>query len=81
MNRTIGRVRLLFLALFSVGAVAIGYYQLNYARPAKVCEAKGRWWDAKSRACGIPVFIPDFTGRPPPAGVKRPQSPARADGR
>jgi hypothetical protein len=72
MNRTFGRLRLIFLGLFLFGAAGIAGYQWLYARPKAACEAQGRWWDAKNRACGIPVWLPDFTGRPAPAGVQRP---------
>jgi hypothetical protein len=77
MNRTIDRLKLVFLGLFSIAAVAIGYYQLSYARPEQACTSKGRWWDARTRSCGTPVFIPVLTGRPPPPGVERPAPPPR----
>lgn len=72
-GRTIGRVRLLLLAVFTLGAIGVGYYQLAYAQPKAACVAKGRWWHAQTRSCGTPVFIPDFTNRPAPAGVERPR--------
>lgn len=76
MTRTIGRLRLFFLALFTLGAIGTGVYQLYWVKPERACVAKQRWWDARTRSCGIPVWIPDFTGRPPPPGVKRPVQPA-----
>lgn len=75
MIRTLGRLRLLFLCLFAIGAVAVGVHQWFWVRPQRACEARFRWWHAESRSCGIPVFIPDFTGRAPPEGVKRPPNP------
>lgn len=72
MNRTFGRLRIAFLFLFVLGAVGVGVYQFGWVRPQKVCEAKGRWWDAKTRSCGTPVWLPDLTGRPAPEGVSRP---------
>lgn len=77
LNRTIGRVRLFFLGLFTVSAILIGYYQLAYAQPAKRCEASGRVWDNKTRACATLVFLPDLTGRPAPPGVERPPGALR----
>ena len=76
----IGRARLILLALFVIGVVVITYVQVAYALPKRRCEDRGRWWDSNQRVCAMPVFIPDFTGRPPPAGVRRPASPLRPAG-
>ncbi len=75
--RAIGRARLIILGLFAVGAVGIGYIQYAYAVPMKKCEQRSGWWDMRGRACATPVFIPDLTGRPAPAGTPRPKSPIR----
>lgn len=72
MNQTFGRLRLIFFGIFLFGAVAISIYQWFWVRPRVACEARGRWWDNETRACGVPVWVPDLTGRAPPAGVKRP---------
>lgn len=76
MNRTLGRLRLIFLAIFLVGAVGSGVYQWFWLRPQRACEAKGRWWHAQTRECGTPVWLPDLTGRAAPDGVQRPPKPA-----
>jgi hypothetical protein len=77
MTRTIGRLRLVFLGLFLLGAIGVGVYQFMWVLPERACIAKARWWDARTRSCGIPVWIPDLTGRPSPAGVERPRAPIR----
>jgi len=64
MNRTIDRLKLVFLGLFALGAVGVWAYQLMWVRPAKQCEAQQSWWDASTRTCATPIYIPDITGRP-----------------
>jgi hypothetical protein len=70
MNRMIGRVQLVFLAIFAAAVFAIWAYQSFYVTPAKACEQSGNWWDAASRTCGHVVYLPDLTHRP--LGVKTP---------
>lgn len=69
MNPTINRLKILFLALFAVGAVAIWGYQIFYVWPAQKCDGRQGWWDSKARVCAAPVYIPSITGRP--AGMSR----------
>lgn len=69
MNRTIDRLKLVFLGLFALGGAGIWAYQIFYVVPAKKCETHGGWWDGRTRACGQVVYIPSITGRP--AGVSR----------
>ena len=64
MNRFINRLFVVFTALFVIGSVAAGAYQVYFVIPAKRCEASGRWWDPESRVCATPVYIPHITGRP-----------------
>ncbi|HEX6866214.1 MAG TPA: hypothetical protein VF122_05675 [Caulobacteraceae bacterium] len=64
MNPTINRLKLIFLAVFFIGAVAAWVYQVWWAIPQKQCEADGKWWDAGTRICAQPIYIPDITGRP-----------------
>ncbi len=73
----IGRARLILLGLFVVGVVVITYVQLAYALPKRRCEETRRVFDYKTRSCATVVFIPDLTGRPAPAGVKRPANAVR----
>lgn len=69
MNPTINRLKILFLILFAVGAVAICGYQIFYVWPAQKCDDRKGWWDSKSRVCAAPIYIPSITGRP--AGMSR----------
>ncbi len=65
MIKTINRLKFLFLGLFAIGVVAVWTYQIFWVWPAKTCERQQRWWDADTRTCAIPIYIPDITGRPP----------------
>ncbi|MFZ5671171.1 MAG: hypothetical protein ACOY4K_16910 [Pseudomonadota bacterium] len=69
MNRTIDRLKLIFLGLFALGAAGIWAYQIFYVVPARKCESHGGWWDGRTRLCGAVIYIPSITGRP--AGVSR----------
>ncbi|MBI5940944.1 MAG: hypothetical protein HY859_11010 [Caulobacterales bacterium] len=69
MNPTIDRLKIVFLALFAVGAVAIWGYQIFYVWPAQKCDARAGWWDFKGRVCATPIYISSITGRP--AGMSR----------
>lgn len=69
MNRTLGRVQLIFLALFAVSVFAIWAYQGLYAGPAKACKSSGNWWDRASRTCGHVIYLPDITHRAPGSKV------------
>lgn len=64
MNRTIDKLKLIFLGIFLLGAIASWGYQVFYAWPARKCEANGAWWDASTRICATPIYIPNITGRP-----------------
>ena len=69
MNPFIDRLKIIFVGLFFIGAVAAWGYQFFWVRPAKICESQQRWWDGSTRTCATPIYIPDITGRP--AGVSR----------
>ncbi|MBX3480616.1 MAG: hypothetical protein KF842_09455 [Caulobacter sp.] len=69
MNKTIDRLKLVFLGLFAVGVVAIWAYQILWVWPAKRCDRQQAWWDPATRTCATPLYIPDLTGRP--AGMTR----------
>lgn len=64
MNPTINRLKILFLALFAVSAVAIWAYQIFYVWPAQKCDSRQGWWDSKGRVCATPLYISSITGRP-----------------
>ena len=69
MNNTITRLKWIFLGIFVVGVIAVWGYQIFYVWPAKRCEGEQRWWDASTRTCATPLYIPSLTGRP--EGVSR----------
>ena len=64
MTRFYNRLMLGFLCLFLVGVMGAVGYQLLYVIPAQKCESVGHWWDASSRYCATPVYLPHITGRP-----------------
>lgn len=75
MNRTIDRLKLVFLGVFAVACVGVWAYQAYYVWPAERCEAARSWWDPETRTCARPIYIPDITGREP--GETREQASLR----
>jgi len=69
MDRTFGRLRTVFLALFAIGVAAIAVYHFVWEVPEERCVERRGWWDPATRICARPVFLADLTGRP--AGDKR----------
>jgi hypothetical protein len=63
MQRTIFRIKLIFLAIFVVATLGVWAYHGLYVWPRDKCEKGGGWFDPKSRQCGHVVYIPDITGR------------------
>lgn len=63
MNRTIDRLKLIFLGLFAVLSVGALVYHIGWVWPGQKCEAAGDWWDWRSRTCARPILISDITGR------------------
>lgn len=78
MNRTIDRLKWIFLALFAVGCAGVWAYHLLWVWPGDRCEAAERWWDPDTRTCAQPIYIPDITGRQP--GESREEVSMRAAG-
>ncbi len=69
------RITLLFMVLLALGLSGVLAYQLLYVGPAKACEASGRWWAGRWRACATPVDllkmpIPKLDPAPAPAPKK-----------
>lgn len=63
MNRTIDRIKLIFLAVFAtLSALAVAYHVL-WKWPEQACESSGDWWDWRTRTCAHPIPISDITGR------------------
>lgn len=63
MNRTIERLKLIFLAIFAVLTVAMLIWQFGWIVPQKNCEKARKWWDGSQRVCAQPILISDVTGR------------------
>lgn len=63
MNRTIDRLKLIFLGVFAVCCVGVAVYQFGWEIPRKQCEARRDWWDWRTRVCAHPVLLSDITGR------------------
>ena len=62
--RWINRSKIILLVVFAVGCAGAWGYQVLYAWPKVRCEGQGRWWYGPERACGTPIDITTFTGRP-----------------
>ncbi|WP_309644776.1 hypothetical protein [Phenylobacterium sp.] len=63
MNRTIDRLKLIFLGVFVVLSAGASIYHVGWVWPAERCEASGDWWDWRTRTCAHPIPISDITGR------------------
>ena len=63
MNRTLERLKLIFLATFAVLTVGMMIWQVGWIWPRQNCEKAHKWWDDSQRTCAQPVLISDLTGR------------------
>jgi len=63
MNRTINRLKVIFLVVFAVASALSVAYHVGWVLPRQACEEKGDWWDPEGRICAHPVLISDITGR------------------
>lgn len=63
MNRTITRLRYIFLGIFLAAATGVAVWQVFWEIPAKNCLKAHKWWDYSQRVCATPVMISDITGR------------------
>lgn len=66
MNKTIDRLKLIFLGIFVVAAAGVWAYQVLVVKPKRECEAQGSWWGGKWRSCERAVSIAPYEGPPPP---------------
>ena len=57
MNKTIDRLKWLFLSAFVLSCVAVIAYQVFYVRPRDACEAAQNWWDPQTRICAVPYAL------------------------
>ena len=63
MNPNIERLKLIFIGLFAVLAVAAIVWQVGWILPKQACEKAHKWWDGDQRVCAQPVLISDITGK------------------
>ena len=63
MNKTIDRLKIIFLVIFAVANVGILVWTLGWAIPEETCVGARKWWDGYSRVCAQPVLTSDITGR------------------
>ncbi len=63
MNRTIDRLKLIFLGIFAVANVGILAWTLGWELPAQKCSEAHKWWDGHERVCATPLLTSDITGR------------------
>ncbi len=74
MNRTIERLKLIFLGIFAVANVGVLVWQVGWAWPEQKCNEARKWWDGSQRVCAQPILVSDITGRV----IADPQSRAEA---
>jgi hypothetical protein len=63
MNRTIDRLKIIFLSIFAVANVGIVVWELGWQLPEQKCSEAHKWWDGYSRVCATPILTSDVTGR------------------
>ncbi len=62
---TMRRLSIVFIGLFVLAVGAVFIWEQVVRAPARKCETGGGWWDPVGRECGMPIYIPDITGRQP----------------
>jgi hypothetical protein len=63
MNRTIERLKLIFLGIFAVANVGMLVWQFGWVVPEQKCVEAKKWWDGSQRVCAQPILTSDITGR------------------
>jgi hypothetical protein len=63
MNRTLERLKLIFLGIFAVLTAGMLIWQFGWIVPQQKCEKAHKWWDYSQRVCAQPILISDITGR------------------
>lgn len=63
MNRTIDRLKLIFLGIFAVANVGILIWTVGWTLPEQRCAEAHKWWDGYQRVCAQPILTSDITGR------------------
>ncbi|HZK99892.1 MAG TPA: hypothetical protein VFC47_08320 [Caulobacteraceae bacterium] len=63
MTRWFTAAQLTTLALFVAAVLATFAYEMIWVWPARRCEARGDWWDARGLECDTPIPIARLTAR------------------
>ncbi|WP_425996745.1 hypothetical protein [Caulobacter sp. DWR1-3-2b1] len=78
MNRTINRLKIIFVGLFLVSTLAVLGYHYLWVWPKERCEARGGAWAGRWLKCGTIYSIETLTRRPlnvPPINGEAPETP------
>jgi hypothetical protein len=81
MNRTINRLKIIFVGLFLVSCAGVFAYHYMWVWPKARCEARGGAWAGKWMKCGTIYSIETLTRRPlnvPPINGEARIAPAPA---
>ena len=63
MNKTIDRLKVIFLGIFAVANLGILVWTVGWAWPEERCVGQHKWWDGAARVCAQPILTSDVTGR------------------
>jgi hypothetical protein len=63
MNKSIDRLKLIFLGIFAVANVGILVWTVGWAMQQEKCVGAHKWWDGDTRVCAQPILTSDITGR------------------
>ena len=63
MNKTIDRLKVIFLGIFAVANLGILVWTVGWAWPEERCVGEHKWWDGDARVCAQPILTSDVTGR------------------
>nr|WP_295111894.1 hypothetical protein [uncultured Caulobacter sp.] len=79
MNKTINRLKYIFLGLFLLGSAGVLAYHAMWVWPKEKCEARGGAWAGKWLKCATVYPIETMTRRPtgtPPINGEKVEAPA-----
>lgn len=64
MNRTINRLKIIFIGIFLLSSAGVFGYHYLWVWPKERCEARGGAWAGKWLKCGTIYSIETLTRRP-----------------
>lgn len=79
MNRTINRLKIIFIGIFLLSSAGVFGYHYLWVWPKERCEARGGAWAGKWLKCGTIYSIETLTRRPlnvPPINGEAATTPA-----